>query len=74
VKNELTPNEASKHLGVGRLYVYELLACSRLKARKILGRWLISRRDVESYRRRSSKAARNRRAPKSTHKQRTVLL
>ena len=74
MKNELTPNEASKKLGVGRLYVYELLACSRLKARKVLGRWLISRRDVESYRRRSSKAARNRRTTKYTQNQRTNFL
>lgn len=73
MKNELTPIEASKKLGVGRLYVYELLASSRLKARKVLGRWLISRREVESYRRRSSKAARIRGATRSTHSQRTAF-
>lgn len=52
MKEELTPTETSKALGVGRLYIYELLASSRLKARKVLGRWLIPRSEVESYRRR----------------------
>lgn len=59
MKDELTPIEASKALGIGRLYVYELLASSRIKARKVLGRWLIPRREVESYRRRNSKPARH---------------
>ena len=52
MKNELTPQEVSKALGVGRLYVYELLASSRLKARKVLGRWLIPRSEVKTYQRR----------------------
>lgn len=49
--NDLTPAEASKALGVSRLYIYELLASSRLKARKIMGRWLIPRTEIEAYRR-----------------------
>jgi excisionase family DNA binding protein len=51
VRNELTPTQVSKALGVGRLYVYELLASSRLRARKVLGRWLIERSEVDAYRR-----------------------
>jgi excisionase family DNA binding protein len=47
---ELTPGEAAKILGVGRLYLYELLASGLLRGRKILGRWLISRREIERYR------------------------
>jgi excisionase family DNA binding protein len=49
--NDLTPAEASKVLGVTRLYIYELLASARLKARKVMGRWLIPRSEVEAYRR-----------------------
>lgn len=48
---EITPAEAAGVLGVGRLYVYELLASGRIKARKVLGRWLLSRRAVQAYRR-----------------------
>jgi excisionase family DNA binding protein len=50
VKDELTAVEASKALGVGRLYFYELLASARIKGRKVLGRWLITRAAVEAYR------------------------
>jgi excisionase family DNA binding protein len=55
MRKELTPSEVSKILGVGRLYVYELLAASRIKARKVLGRWLIPRSEVNSYRRNRSR-------------------
>lgn len=70
MRDELTPTEASKALGVGRLYIYELLASSRLKARKVLGRWLIPRREVESYRRRNLKLGRKRNQSNSTDNQR----
>jgi len=50
MQNEMTPVEAAKVLGVGRLYVYELLASGLLRGRKVLGRWLVSRREVERYR------------------------
>lgn len=49
--NDLTPAEASKALGITRLYVYELLASARLKARKVMGRWLIPRSEIDAYRR-----------------------
>lgn len=49
--NETTPAGAAKMLGVGRLYLYELLASGRIKGRKVLGRWLISKQAVEAYRR-----------------------
>jgi excisionase family DNA binding protein len=49
--NEVTPAEAAKMLGVGRLYLYELLASGRIKGRKLLGRWLLSTSSVEAYRR-----------------------
>ncbi len=48
--DEVTPVEAATMLGVGRLYIYELLASGRLKGRKVLGRWLIPRGQVEAYR------------------------
>lgn len=48
--DEMTPVEAAKVLGVGRLYVYELLASGRIKGRRVLGRWLVSGRSVEAYR------------------------
>ena len=48
--DELTPAEAAKALGVGRLYLYELLASGLIRGRKVLGRWLVSRREVERYR------------------------
>jgi len=51
MKNELTPGEVGKALGVGRLYVYELLASARLKGRKVMDRWLIPSSEVEAYRR-----------------------
>lgn len=47
---ELTPAEAARTLGVGRLYLYELLASGLLRGRKVLGRWLVSRREIERYR------------------------
>ena len=49
--DELTPVEVAKALGVGRLYLYELLASGRIAGRKILGRWLIHRSAIEAYRR-----------------------
>jgi excisionase family DNA binding protein len=49
-RNEVTPVEAAKMLGVGRLYLYELLASGRIKGRKVLGRWLLSKQAVEAYR------------------------
>jgi excisionase family DNA binding protein len=48
--DELTPVEAAKTLGVGRLYIYELLASGLLRGRKVLDRWLISRQEIERYR------------------------
>jgi len=51
MQKELTPREASESLGVGRLYLYELLASGRIKGRKMLGRWLIPRSQIETYRR-----------------------
>jgi excisionase family DNA binding protein len=50
-RNEVTPAEASKMLGIGRLYLYELLASGKIKGRKVLGRWLLSPLSVEAYRR-----------------------
>ena len=50
MKSEMTTAEAAKVLGVGRLYVYELLASDRIKGRKVLGRWLLSEDSVEQYR------------------------
>lgn len=50
-KNEVTPREAAKMLGVGRLYVYELLASGMLHGRQILGRWVIPASEVNRYRR-----------------------
>ncbi len=47
--DELTPVEAAKALGVGRLYLYELLASELIKGRKVLGRWLVSRTEIERY-------------------------
>ncbi len=49
--DEVTAVEAARALGVGRLYIYELLASGRIKGRKVLGRWLLSRQAVEAYRR-----------------------
>jgi excisionase family DNA binding protein len=49
--NEVTAAQAARALGVGRLYLYELLASGRIKGRKVLGRWLLSRRAIEAYRR-----------------------
>ena len=49
--DELTPADAAKMLGVGRLYLYDLLASGRIKGRKVLGRWLLSVQAVEAYRR-----------------------
>jgi excisionase family DNA binding protein len=49
--DEMTPVDAARMLGVGRLYVYELIASGRIKARKVLGRLLLSRQAVEAYRR-----------------------
>lgn len=49
--DEMTAVEAAKALGVGRLYVYELLASGRIRGRKVLGRWLLSRQAIEAYRR-----------------------
>jgi excisionase family DNA binding protein len=46
----MTPAEAAKALGVGRLYLYELLASGLIKGRKVLGRWLVSRAEIEQYR------------------------
>ncbi len=51
MKSEMTAVEAAKVLGVGRLYVYELLASGRIKGRKVLGRWLLPSESVEQYRR-----------------------
>jgi len=51
MKKELTPLEACESLGVGRLYIYELLASGRIRGRKMLGRWLIPRSQIEMYRR-----------------------
>ena len=48
--DDLTPVEAARLLGVGRLYVYELLASGLIKGRKLLGRWVVSRTEVERYR------------------------
>jgi excisionase family DNA binding protein len=48
--DELTPAESAKILRVGRLYVYELLASGLLRGRKVLGRWLVSRTEIERYR------------------------
>lgn len=48
--DELTPAETAKTLGVGRLYVYELLSSGSLRGRKVLGRWLVSRKEIERYR------------------------
>jgi excisionase family DNA binding protein len=50
--DELTPTEAARTLGVGRLYLYELLASGLVKGRKVLGRWLVSRSEIERYRQR----------------------
>ena len=50
-RNEITAGEAARSLGVGRLYLYELLASGRIEGRKLLGRWLVSARTVEAYRR-----------------------
>lgn len=48
--DEMTPVEAAKILGVGRLYLYELLASGLIKGRKLMGRWLVSRKEIERYR------------------------
>jgi excisionase family DNA binding protein len=48
--NEMTPAEAAKALGVGRLYLYELLASGQIRGRKVLGRWLVSGVEIERYR------------------------
>jgi excisionase family DNA binding protein len=48
--DEVTPAEAAKMLGVGRMYLYELLASGLIKGRKVLGRWLVSRTVIERYR------------------------
>ncbi len=53
---EVTATEAAKILGVGRLYMYELLASGRIEGRKVLGRWLVSIREVEAYRREHPRA------------------
>ena len=55
-RNELTPVEAAKILGVVRLYLYELLASGRIKGRKMLGRWLLSTQAVEAYRNKRASA------------------
>ena len=49
-QDEMTPKEAARSLGVGRLYLYELLSSGLLRGRKVLGRWLVSRREIERYR------------------------
>jgi excisionase family DNA binding protein len=49
--DELTAGDAARTLGVGRLYLYELLASGRIKGRKVLGRWLIPRLTIDTYRR-----------------------
>ena len=53
--SELAPVDAARVLGVGRLYVYELLASGRIKGRKVLGRWLLSKESVDAYRRKHSR-------------------
>jgi excisionase family DNA binding protein len=54
--NEVTVAQAARALGVARMYVYELLASGRIKGRKVLGRWLLSRRAIEAYRREHPRA------------------
>jgi excisionase family DNA binding protein len=49
--DELIAGDAARTLGVGRLYLYELLASGRIKGRKVLGRWLIPRPAIDTYRR-----------------------
>jgi excisionase family DNA binding protein len=51
-KNEITPRQAAKMLGVGRPYVYELLGAGLLRGRQVLGRWLIPVAEVNRYQRR----------------------
>lgn len=51
MKNRMTPREVAQELGVGRLYVYELLASGLLKGRQVMGRWLIRGAEVKRYRR-----------------------
>jgi len=47
-KNDLTPKEAAQMLGFRLDYLYPLIWAGRLDARKVDGRWLISRAAVQS--------------------------
>ena len=49
-KSEVTATEASRMLGVGRQYVYELLCSGLIRGRQVMGRWLIRVDEIERYR------------------------
>lgn len=50
MRRELTPIQAARLLGVGRIYVYELLASGLLSGHRVMGRWLIPLAEVKRYR------------------------
>jgi excisionase family DNA binding protein len=47
-KNEITPKEAARMLGVRLDYLYPLIWAGKLEARKVDGRWLIPQTAVQT--------------------------
>lgn len=47
-KDEMTPIEAARTLGIGLDYLYALLWTGKLKAEKVAGRWRIPAGEIEA--------------------------
>jgi excisionase family DNA binding protein len=47
-KNEITPKEAARMLGVRLDHLYPLIWAGKLEARKVDGRWLIPQTAVQT--------------------------
>jgi excisionase family DNA binding protein len=47
-ETEISPAEASRRLGVELGYVYSLIWSGKLAARKLDGRWLVSKQAVDA--------------------------